>query len=277
MADLISTEPAAHDVVHQTLARLHNWIDEVPQPQRRLGKYVVGAALLHFTAFFFILIDNPRPEIRHDIHTEVTLDNATGSATPAGTWWDRLTDPRRYILPQPSEPARIVWVDPLSAIHIHAEPGVFPPPADIVNFPFLNQPLPSLRERVAQALQPERQPFTYHENPPPIVRTTVWQWGGDLATRAPAGVPALPSPVSDMEIGPTRLRVALTPEGTVSDVVLDQTSQKPELDQQAIYAVQKVRFQPVNQPGIAWGVVTVAWYYTPKPQEVVPPPAPLAP
>jgi TonB family protein len=279
MPEIVSTEPAAHDVVHATLARLHTWIDEVPRPQRRLGKFLVGAALIHVAVFFFILIDNPRPEIRHDIHPEVTLDTTAAGepASPDNAFWDEMTDPRLYILPQSSESTRILWVDPLSAIHVHAQPVAMPSPAEIASFPFLNQPLPSLNERVTDALQPARQPFTYLENPPPIARATTWQWGDILAARSPAGVPQLPSPVSDMEINPTRLRVAVTPEGTVSDVVLDQSSQKPELDQQAIYAVQKTRFQPVNQPGIAWGMVTIAWYYTPKPQEVVPPPAPLAP
>ena len=278
MAETVSPEPAAPDMVHLTLARLHNWIDEVPRPQRRLGKFIVGAALLHVAAFFFILIDNPRPEIRHDIHTEVTLDSAAaGEAAPGDAFWDEMTDPRLYMLPPPSGAARIFWADPLGALHVHAQPAAMPPPAEIASFPFLNQPLPSLRERVTEALRPARQPFAYQENPPPIARASTWQWDDDLAARAPAGVPQLPSPVSDMDIGPTRLRVAVTPAGTVSDVVLDQSSQKPELDQQAIYAVEKVRFQPVNQPGIAWGIVTVAWYYTPKPREVAPPPAPLAP
>ncbi len=279
MADLVSTPPTPHDVVHTTLARVHDWIDEVPRRQRRLGKFILGAALIHIAAFFFILIDNPRPEIRHDIHTEVTLDGAPGAAlvSPDNAFWDQITDPRLHILPQPSAPSRIVWVDPLSAIHLHTRPVALPPPAEIASFPFLNQPLPSLRERVRAALQPARQPFIYHENAPPLARATTWQWGEVLAARAPAGVPPLPAPVSDMELNPTRLRVAVTPEGTVSDVVLDQSSQRPELDQQAIYAAQKVRFQPVNQPGIAWGLVTIAWYYTPKPQEVAPPPAPLAP
>jgi TonB family protein len=279
MAEIVSPESAAHDVVHATLARVHDWIDEVPKRQRRLGKFIIGAALIHVAAFFFILIDNPRPEIRHDIHTEVTLDSATGAeaASPDNAFWDQMTDPRLYILPQPTEPSRIVWVDPLSAIHLHGPPAAIPPLAEIASFPFLNQPLPSLRERVRAALQPVRQPFTYHEDAPPLAQHTTWQWGDVLSPRAPAGVPSLPSPVSDMEISPTRLRVAVTPEGTVSDVVLDQSSQQPELDQEAIYAAQKVRFQPVNQPGIAWGMVTIAWYYTPKPQEVAPPPAPLAP
>jgi TonB family protein len=279
MAEIVSTDPAAPDVVQTTLARLHTWIDEVPMPQRRLGKFILGAALIHVAAFFFILIDNPRPDIRHDVHTEVTLDDApTGSAASSdNAFWDQVTDPRLYVLPQPSSPPRIAWVDPLSAIHVHAGPVAMPPPAEIASFPFLNQPLPSLTERVQDALQPARQPFTYQENARPIAQSTMWQWGDALAARAPAGVPELPSPVSDTEISPTRLRVAVTPEGTVSDVVLDQSSQKPDLDQQAIYAAQKVRFQPVGQPGIRWGVVTVAWYYTPKPQDVAPPSAPLSP
>jgi len=130
---------------------------------------------------------------------------------------------------------------------------------------------------VNNALHPARQPFAYKESPPPMIKSTTWQWGDALASRVPAGVPALPSPVSDTEIDPTRLRVAVTPDGTVSDVLLDQSSQKPDLDQQAILAAQKVRFQPANAPGLAWGIVTIAWYYTPKPQEVAPPTVPLAP
>ena len=90
-------------------------------------------------------------------------------------------------------------------------------------------------------------------------------------------VPALPSPISDTEINPTRLRVAVAPDGTVSDVLLDETSKDPELDQQATLAAMKLRFQPTDVPGLAWGLVTIAWYYTPKPREVAPPPAPLAP
>ena len=43
---------APHDVVHTTLARLHNWIDGVPPPQRRLGKFILVAALLHVAGVF---------------------------------------------------------------------------------------------------------------------------------------------------------------------------------------------------------------------------------
>jgi TonB family protein len=275
MPAAISTESAPHEVVHATLARLHGLLGHVPTPQRRLGKFIFAAALAHIAAFFFILIDNPHSEMRHEMHTDVTLSGALPGAaeSPDDAFWDKLTDPRLYVLPQPSPPG--TFAVPLGATV--TTPVALPAPAEIGSFPFLNQPLPTLDERVNDALQPAREPFAYQENPPPMDKTTTWQWGGGLAGRGPVGAPALPSPVSDTEISPTRLRVAVTPDGTVSDVLLDQSSQKPELDRQAILAVQKVRFQPVNQPGIAWGLVTIAWYYTPKPQEVAPPSAPLAP
>jgi TonB family protein len=269
----------APQAVTQTLARLHTWIDEVPPPQRRLGKFILLAALVHIAAFFFILIDNTPAELRHQVRTEVTLDNASSGAgeSPDEAYWDKLTDPRLYVLPQPDNTAQTGPSAPFGPDLADAAPVALPAPAEIGSFPFLNQPLPSLAERVNGALHPARQPFAYQENPPPIAKATTWQWGDALAARVPAGVPELPSPVSDTEINPTRLRVAVTPDGSVSDVLLDQSSQKPELDQQAILATQKVRFQPTNAPGLAWGLVTIAWYYTPKPQEVVPPPAPLAP
>jgi TonB family protein len=276
---LMLSPDVAQDVVHTTLGRLHTWIGEVPTPQRRLGKFIFVAAVAHVAAFFFILIDNPRPEMRHQVRTEVTLDDASAGAvaSPDDAFWDKETDPRLYVLPQPSAPPSVAWADPLTALHVKAQPVALPAPVEIGSFPFLNQPLPSLAERINDALRPARQPFTYQENPLPMAKATTWQWGDSLAARSPVSVPELPSPVSDTEIAPTRLRVAVTPEGTVSDVLLDESSQKPELDQEAILAAQKVRFQPVNHPGIAWGFVTIAWYYTPKPQEVAPPPAPLAP
>jgi TonB family protein len=271
-----STPPSPHHPVAETLARLHTWIDEVPPPQRRLGLFIALAALIHVAAFFFISINNTPPELRHDVLTEVTLDNAAVGQpeAPEEAYWDKLTDPRLYVLPQPSVAPTGPAV-PFAAGELH--PVETPAPAEIGSFPFLNQPLPSLGERVNESLQPVRQPFAYQENPPAMVKATIWQWGPLLTGRVPAGAPKLPSPVSDTEIAPTRLRLAVTPEGSVSDVMLDQSSQRPELDQQAILAARKVRFQPVDQPGLAWGEVTIAWYYTPKPQEVAPPAAPLAP
>ena len=272
----ISNPPAPHHPVAQTLAHLHNWIDHVPRQQRRLGLFVALAAAVHIVAFFFISIDNTLPELRHEVRTEVTLDDtAVGTPeAPEEAYFDTLNDPRLFVLPQPSE-APPPTAGPFAADQLR--PLSMPEPTEIGSFPFLNQPLPSLTERVTASLRPARQPFTYEENPPAMARATTWQWGPALAARSPAGVLPLPSPVSDTEITPTRLRVAVAADGSVSDVMLDQGSQQPDLDQQAILAAQKVRFQPSDQPGLTWGEVTVSWYYTPKPQEVAPPSAPLAP
>jgi TonB family protein len=272
----IQPAPHPHHPVVQTLARLHDWIDYVPRRQRRLGLFIALAALAHLAAFFFISIDNTLPELRHEVRTDVTLDNTVTGApeSPEEAYFDMLNDPRLYVLPQPAEAPPSVG-DPFEADQLHAM--AMPEPVEVGSFPFLNQPLPSLTQRVEESLQPERQPFHYRESPPPIARSTSWEWGPALAARAPAGVPGLPSPVSDVEIAPTRLRAAVAPDGTVSDVMLDQSSQQPDLDRQAILATQKVRFQPTDAPGPAWGDVTIAWYYTPKPKEVAPPSAPLAP
>jgi TonB family protein len=279
MSAAIPTETAAQDVVHHTLARLHTWIDEVPQPKRRLGKFIVAAAALHLAAFFFILIDNTRPELTHQIRTSVIFDDATAGATgaPRNAYWDRMTDPRLYLLPESegSQPPPIAL--PLDPGPLQLQSVPLPSPAEVGNCPLLSQPLPTLTERVEDALRPSRQPFTYQEKPTPIATTTVWQWGDALAGRAPASPPALPAPVSDTEINPTRLRVAVAPDGTVSDVLLDESSKDPGLDQQATLAALKLRFQPTDAPGTVWGMVTVAWYYTPKPKAVAPPSAPLAP
>jgi TonB family protein len=281
--DLPSPEAASpgNHPVAQTLALLNNWIDYVPRQQKRLGIFIFLAALVHLATFFFVRIDTTRSELRHQRRTQVTLENASGSdasaANPEAAFWDRLADPRLYVLPLPERaatPAPAV-ADEFTAMDFH--PVALPAPAEIGNYPFLNNSLAPLPERVQAAMQPERQPFTYQEQPPALARTTTWQWDDVLARRAPAGAAVLPSPVSDTDIGPTRLRVAVKPDGSVGDVILEESSQMPALDQQAILAAEKVRFQPVDVPGRQWGFVTISWYYTPKPREVAPPPAPLAP
>jgi TonB family protein len=273
--------PASHHhPVAQTLALLHNWIDYVPQQQKRLGLFIFLAALAHIAAFFFIRIDTTRSELRHQPRTQVTLENpALTGASPGDAFWDRMTDPRLYVLPLPTPAAAPspAIADELEAMNRDLHPVSMPVPAEIGNYPFFRNSLAPLNERVEETLHPARQPFAYQEHAPALAQATTWQWGDSLAQRQPAGVPALPSPVSDTDISPTRLRVAVSPSGTVRHVILEQSSQVPDLDRQAILAAEKIRFQASNLPGLQWGWVTISWYYTPKPREVAPPPAPLAP
>jgi TonB family protein len=85
---------------------------------------------------------------------------------------------------------------------------------------------------------------------------------------------ALASPVSDTDLSPTELRVAVDPSGTVRNVLLEATCQKPEVDQQAVLAARKVRFLPSDQPGLAWGRLTVFWHATAPPAPPPPTPTP---
>jgi TonB family protein len=272
-----------HHPVAETIALINNWIDYVPRTQKRLGIFILLALLGHLATFFFVRIDTTRSELRHQPRTQVTLENSAPdeatAAAPEAAFWDRLSDPRLYVLPLAGHAAQEAGdiASEFSMMSRDFHPVPMPAPAEIGNYPFLSNSLPPLAQRVQASLHPARQPFVYQENAAPLARATTWEWGTALASRRPSSVPALPSPVSDTEINPTRLRLAVEADGTVSDVILDQSSQVPDLDQQAIMAAQKMRFQPVEAPARQWGFATVSWYYTPKPAELAPPPAPLAP
>jgi TonB family protein len=128
-------------------------------------------------------------------------------------------------------------------------------------------------------MRPPRQPFFYNETPAPIAAKTTWQWDGALAQRQPAGLPELPSPISDTDLSPTVLRVAVSPDGAVEHAIVEQScgdlgaSIAKDLDQQAVLAARKIRFAPSEQPGLLWGRITVFWHYSAKPrEEVVPTP-----
>jgi TonB family protein len=97
-------------------------------------------------------------------------------------------------------------------------------------------------------------------------------------------VPDLPSPISDTDLSPTVLRVAVDPGGAVEHVMVEQScgdlgaSIAKDLNQQAVMAARKVRFKPTDRPGLVWGRMTVFWRYSAKPrEEVVPTPPTTGP
>ena len=270
------------DPLAQTLALLQPWIDYVPKRQRQIGLFIFLALIAHVATFFFIRIDTTRAELRHQPRTHVTMENgptASSEIQSTDNFWDRLTDPRLFILPL--QPFAIASADDHShdftVINSNIGPSDFPPLAQAGDFQFIRQVIPPLEQRVTATMQPQRQPFSYDETPPAHSTKTTWQWEGPLAQRGPTGVPELPSPISDADLSPTELRIAVNGSGAVKYVLLEQTSQKPELDQQAILAARKIRFQPSDQPGLLWGRSTVFWHYTAKPREEIVPTPPSAP
>jgi TonB family protein len=264
---------AVPDPVAQTLALLQPWIDFVPARQRRLGLFIVLALVVHLAVFFVVEIDATRPEFQHQAHTHVTMESPApvSSGMASDAFLDRLADPRLFLLPVfPSAPSLRNELPQDVGSNLGAQE--WPAPAPAPAYPLVRAQAPSPAEQAAAAMLPPRQPFSYAEAPAPPVPATGWEWDAALGGRRPEGMAPLSSPLSDTDLSPTELRVAVDPSGTVSDVLLEQTCQKPELDQQAILAVRKVRFRPSDLPGLAWGRLTVFWRATAPPTP--PPPVP---
>jgi hypothetical protein len=288
MANSTPEHPAstAHDPLAHTLALLQPWINYVPQQQRRLGLFIFIALLIHLATFFFIRIDTTRAELRHQTRTHVTVEYPQAIAVngePGDDFWDRLTDPRLFLLP----------LNPLASLATDAPPPdlnsslgsmALPPPALPEDYRTAQPIVTPLEQRVEEAMRPPRQPFSYDETPPVVAAKTAWRWDAALAGRQPTGLPDLPSPTSDTDLSPTVLRVAVGPGGAVEHVLVEQSCGDlgapiaKDLDQQAVLATRKIRFKPTDQPGLLWGFITVFWHYSAKPrQEVVPTPPTTGP
>jgi hypothetical protein len=279
--------PAAHDPVTQTLALLQPWIEYVPQRQRRLGLFIFLALMVHVAVFYFIRIDTTRAELRHEtrVHVSVEYPQAVAvNGAPSDDFWDRLTDPRLFLLPL--KPLASFAADqPSLDLNSNLGSQELPPAA----LPEIYQAAPAvvapLEQRVEETMRPPRQPFQYAETAPAVATKTTSQWDAALAARQPVGEPALPSPISDTDLTPTVLSVAVNSAGTVEHVLVEQSCGgdlgapiAKDLNQQAVLAARKTRFQPVNQPGLQWGRMTVFWDYSAKPQEdIVPTPPSTAP
>jgi hypothetical protein len=273
---------SASDPVAHTLALLQPWIDYVPQRQRRLGLFIFLALLFHVAAFFFIRIDTTRAEMRHQTRTHVTVEYPQAvsvSGEPGDQFWDRLTDPRIFLLPL-NPLASLASDEPPVDLNSNLGSRELPPPAPPEDYRAARPIVTPLEQRVGEAMRPPRQPFFYDETPAVVAAKTTWQWDGALAERLPVGLPDLPSPISDTDLSPTVLRVAVGSGGAVEHVLVEQSSSgdlgasiAKDLDQQAAVAARKIRFKPSDQPGLLWGRITVFWHYSAKlREEVVPTP-----
>ena len=273
----VSADPVAH-----TLALLQPWIDFVPPRQRRLGLFICLALVAHLAAFLFIRIDATRAQFQHQARTHVTVEAPSVAADGSGSddaFWDRLADPRLFLLPILPAPHLSPADSPLDLGAIDSTLGpaqLLPAAAAPEVYPLVRAAEPTLAEQASAAMLPPRQSFSYPETTAGTGTKTNLEWDDVLARRQPSGMADLPAPVSDTDLSPTELRVAIDADGLVKYVLLEETCQQPDLDRQAILAARKVRFLPAEQPGLAWGRLTVFWHPTAHPREVVlpTPPAP---
>jgi TonB family protein len=276
--------PHAHAHVDEAMAHalaiIQPWIEYVPPQQRRLGFFIVLALAAHLTAFLFISIDTTRAEQRHQIRPHVMVESPAIAGTasqPSDDFWDQMNDPRLFLLPQmpAGEASSANPLVDFATSGSTLSDSELPPSAPPEGFQFVHPVNPPIDQRVFDALNPARQTFTYSENPPAIAANTQWQWDDSLASRQPAGLPDLPSPISDTDLNPTQMRIAVNPGGSVEHVMVEQSSGNAALDQQAVMAAQKIRFHSTDQSGLLWGRMTVFWHYAAKPrEEVVPTPPP---
>jgi len=268
------------DPVAQTLALLQPWIDYVPKQQRRLGIFIFLAFLAHVAAFFFIRIDTTRAELRHQTRTHVTVESPQTTSLegqPADDFWDHLADPRIFLLPQ--QPLASLSSDEPALDFIAIGSPELPSPAPPEDYQFIRQVVTPLEQQAEEAMRPPRQPFFYEETPPALAAKTTSQWDDVLARRQPSGLPDLLSPISDTDLNPTELRVAIGADGAVEHVLVEQScgSGRLDLDQQAVLAARKIRFRATDQHGLTWGRLTVFWRYSAKPREEVVPTPPSGP
>jgi hypothetical protein len=282
----LSTPPASDPVAH-TLALLQPWIDYVPQRQRRLGLFILLALMIHLAAFFFIRIDTTRAELQHATRIHVTVESPQAvaiSGEASDAFWDRLSDPRLFLLPL-NPLAGMASDAPSLDLNSNLSSQDLPPSAPPEDYRTAPPTVTPLEQQVQEAMRPPRQPFSYDETPPAIATKTSWQWDAALAQRQPTNIPDLPSPISDTDLIPTVLSVAVNPSGTVEHGLVEQScagdlgaSIAKDLNQQAVLAAKKIRFQPTDLPGLQWGQITVFWNYSAKPvEEVVPTPPTTGP
>jgi hypothetical protein len=279
-----------HNLLSQPLSELHPmallepWINFVPQQQRRLGLFICLALAIHAGVCLFLVIDIAASQMRHAPHLYVSLDYPRAQAVSGDSpdsFWDQLTDPRVFLVPHNDADDFDAVLPPLVP-GTAPDSGAMPPPAPPETWREARPVAAPLEQRVAEALNPPRQTFVYDQTPVPMLRQSTWQWDDMLAQRHPAGAAGLPSLVSDTDLTPTRLRVAVNADGAVEHALLEPISDdlSTPVDaataQQAIAAARKIRFDPAATPGVQWGRVTIFWNYTPKPREEVVPTPPAA-
>ncbi len=288
-----SPEPAppapqgGHTLLSQPLTGLHPmallepWINFVPQQQRRLGLFICLALAIHASICLFLVVDTAVAQMRHEPHLYVSLDYPRALAVSGegpDQFWDQLTDPRVFLLPRNST-ADLTGGLPTLMPSTAAASDAMPQPAPPETYREAQPAVSPLERQVAEAMNPPRQTFVYDESSASMARQTTWQWDDTLAQRHPVGTINLPTLVSDSNLTPTRLRIAVAPDGHVEHAMLEPISDDlstpvdAAVAEQAVEAAQKMRFDPTDTPGLQWGRITIFWNYAAKPrEEVVPTP-----
>lgn len=245
----------------------------VPPEKRRLGLFLLMAALAHFLAFYLIQITYPQAPIRPASRVQVTLTETVSQAPlnrASLRFWYTLEDPSLLIRPRgPLVETGKMPVTPLRADSHAASHQATALALREERISFLPDGLPSLNERATAMMELPRQTFAYAEAKPADTKpATTLSFDPALTARVIQPLPSLPKQSSSLltEAGATILRLGIGPDGRVAHALIEQSCGKAAVDAVALQTLRKTHFQPATgqNPALAWGQVTVYWQFEPE-------------
>ena len=95
-----------------------------------------------------------------------------------------------------------------------------------------------------------------------VVTQSTLHVDGVLEQRSLRLQPELPAVTADTGLKPTRVRVAVAPDGRVRYVTLDQSCGNETVDAQALDTASRLRFEPATSAdplALTWGMVKFSW------------------
>jgi TonB family protein len=183
-----------------------------------------------------------------------------------------VLDPSLMSLPSAHGFSRLAW---------EREPtATYRPPEPPVELAFLGageptslEPLlkePSLDDTVKASVEKlSVEPEEATEFPPverqTAVNRTVIELTAGLEQRILADYPQLPTIASETPLRPTRLRMAVSADGTVRYEMLERSCGNESVDRQALDIARQFRFEPqegTSVMGLTWGVARFVWATT---------------
>lgn len=249
------TPPGSSD----RLALLFEWAHH---DGRRLGLWLLVAALLHVGAYLLFRIDYPRP-------SPARIDEATLHVLlPGSPEAERLAPFLRSEDPGLFAPERATRADaPLPAVPAY-EPSYAAAKPELV-------PLPDPAIRILPPLPLESgavpvndAPATPRKLPAPAEKTQI-SASASLASRLPATTVGPFSARPGDQLPPTRFLVAVAPDGRVLHVIRDAPGVNPALDDDASRFLMALRFTR-GERYTTWGTVTFHWGLDVERREVTP-------
>ena len=240
--------------------------------ERQVLLVIMGALLLAYIGAILVVTfrqKGQRPDLSQPPRVRWMEPQVDHSANDIRYVIADLLDPSLMSLPSPHGFSLPTWQRQPTAS--------YQPPEPAVELAFLHAGTPgaleslldepSLKDAVQAAVQ--RLPPESEEaadaliaETPAAADKTVLEFTAGLEQRAPSVPPELPTITSETALRPTRLRIAVTPDGAVRYAVLERSCGSEPVDKQALDIARELRLEPerdVSALALTWGVVKFVW------------------